>query len=135
MTQLLSQKKRYVKFTWSPPPLKSYYYGKVYSYLQYAILSWGGSYQSNLHRINVIHNNTVRLMGLKNFPVGVWISNAVIYKTFDLLQLKDIYNLELGKFMHKVHHNTLPKSLKNMFVSIDSVHRYPTSTSRRQEFY
>ena len=37
--------------------------------------------------------------------------------------------------MHKVHHNTLPKSLKNMFVSIDSVHRYPTSTSRRQEFY
>ena len=59
-------------------------------------------------------------MGLKNFPVGIWISNATIYKTFDLLQLKDIYNLELAKFMHKVHHNTLPKSLCNMFIRIDA---------------
>ena len=115
--------------------LKSFYYAKVYSYLQYAVLAWGGSSQSKLYRINIIHNNIVRLMGLKNFPVGIWISNATIYKTFDLLQLKDIYNLELAKFMHKVYHNTLPKSLCNMFRRIDSVHSYPTSSSRRREFF
>ena len=74
-------------------------------------------------------------MGLKNFPVGIRISNATIYKTFNLLQLNDIFNLELAKFMHKVHHNTLPKSLNNMFVRIDSVHRYPTSSSRNRQFY
>ena len=115
--------------------LKSFYYAKVYSYLQYAVLAWGGSSQSKLYRINIIHNNIVRLMGLKNFPVGIWISNATIYKTFDLLQLKDIYNLELAKFMHKFHNNTLPKSLCNMFIRIDTIHRYPTSSSRRREFF
>ena len=74
-------------------------------------------------------------MGLKNFPEGIRISNATIYKTFNILQLKDIYNLELAKFMHKVHYKYLPKSLNNMFVRIESIHRYPTSSSRNREFF
>ena len=88
-----------------------------------------------MRKTTVLHNNVVWLMGLKNIPVGIQILNATLFKTFDLLQLNDIYNLELGKFMHKVHHNTLPKSLNSMFVRIDSVHRYPTSSSRNREFY
>ena len=115
--------------------LKSFYYAKVYSYLQYAVLAWGGSSQSKMRKTTVLHNNIVRLMGLKNFPEGIRLSNATIFKTFDLLQLNDIFNLELAKFMHKVHHNALPNSLNNMFIRIESVHRYPTSTSRNTQFY
>ena len=115
--------------------LKKLLFCKGYYHLQYAILAWGGSSQARLHRINVIHNNIVRLMGLKNFPEGIRISNATIYKTFDLLQTKDIYNLELAKFMYKVHYKSLPESLNNMFVRIDSVHRYPTSSRRNREFF
>ena len=128
---IISKLRHYVNFDC----LKSYYYAKVFSYLQYAILAWGSSSQAKLHRINIIHNNIVRLMGLKNFPEGIRISNATIYKTFNILQLKDIYNLELAKFMHKVHHKSLPKSLNNMFVRIESIHRYPTSSSRNREFF
>ena len=73
--------------------LKSYYFAKVYSCLQYAILAWGGSNPSKLNRLNVIHNNITRLMVLKNLPNQIRIANATIYKSLNILQLKDIYSL------------------------------------------
>ena len=115
--------------------LKSYYFAKVYSCLQYAILAWGGSNPTKLHRLNVLHNNIIRLMVLKNLPENTRISNAAIYKSLNLLQLKDIYNLELGKFMQKVYYKALPFSLNSMFTRIDSVHRYTTSSSRNRVYY
>ena len=39
------------------------------------------------------------------------------------------------KFMHKVYHNNLPHCLNRMFTRIDTVHRYPTSSSRNRTFY
>ena len=91
----------------------------------YNMQSWPGEGAVNLSYTGLISYITISF--------GLW--EWKIYKTFDLLQLKDIYNLELAKFMHKVHHNTLPKSLCNMFIRIDSVHRYPTLSSRRREFF
>ena len=75
--------------------LRSYYFAKVYSCLQYAILALGGCNPSKLYRLNVIHNNIIRLMVLSNLPEQVRVSNATIYESLDILQLKDIYNLEL----------------------------------------
>ena len=74
-------------------------------------------------------------MVLSNLPEQVRVSNATIYKSLDILQLKDIYNLELGKFMHKAYYRALPLCLNNMFTRIDAVHRYPTSSSRNRVFY
>ena len=127
----MSRLRHYVNFEC----LKSYYYAKVYSCLQYAILAWGGSNPTKLHRLNVLHNNIVRLMVLKNLPSDLRISKATIYKSLDILQLKDIYHLELGKFMHKANYRALPLNLNNMFTRIDTVHRYPTSSSRNRVFY
>ena len=115
--------------------LKSYYFAKVYSCLQYGILAWGGSNQTKLHRINVIHNNILRLMVFRNFPDGIRISNDTLYKSLNLLQLKDIYKLELAKFMHKAYYSALPHCLNNMFTKIESIHRYPTSSSRNRVYY
>ena len=115
--------------------LKSYYYAKVYSILQYAVLAWGGSNPTKLHRLNVLHNKSIRLMVQKNLPENMRISNPAIFKSLNILQLKDIYSLELGKFMHKAYYRDLPDNLNNMFTRIDSVHRYPTSSSRNRVYY
>ena len=48
--------------------LKSFYFAKVYSKLQYAILAWGGCSDYKLRRLNVLHNNIIRIMTLKNMP-------------------------------------------------------------------
>lgn len=130
---IISKLQHYVNFDC----LKKFfcYFAKVYSYLQYAILAWGGSNQSELHRLNVLHNNIVRLMALKNsLPDVRQLLNITLYKTINLLQLKDIYNLELAKFMYKAHHQTLPHCLNSMFTRIDIVHWYPTSASRNTHY-
>ena len=54
-------------------------------------------------------------MAFHNFPEGVRISNDTLYKSLGLLQLKDIYNLELANFMHKTYYKALPHCLNNMF--------------------
>ena len=128
---IISKMRHYVNFSC----LKTFYYAKVFSYLQYAVLAWGGCNDSKLHRINVIHNNIVRLMALKNLPPNFRISNKTIYKTFDILQFSDIYKCEMAKFMHKAYHNTLPQCLNSIFIRLSTVHRYPTSSSRTQTFY
>ena len=128
---IISKMRHYVNFNC----LKSFYYAKVYSYLQYAVLAWGGCNETRLYRINVIHNNILRLMALKNLPPNFRISNKTIYKTFDILQFSDIYKCEMAKFMHKAYHKNLPHCLNRMFIPLDTVHRYPTSSSRSRTFY
>ena len=63
------------------------------------------------------------------------LSNATLYKSLNLLQLKDIYDLELAKFMHRAHQRTLPSNLNNMFTPINTVHRYPTSSVKSRVFF
>ena len=94
-----------------------------------------GIKNSKLHRINVLHNNIVRLMILSNMPGETRLSNDSIFKSLNLLKFKDIYRLELGKFMHKAYYNSLPECLNNMFNRISNIHRYPTSSSRSRVFY
>ena len=114
--------------------LKSFYYAKVYSKLQCAILAWGGCSDYKLRRLNVLHNNVIRIMTLKNMPSEVRLSTKTLFKSINILQLKDIFQLELAKFMHRASNNDLPHNLNQMFTRITSLHRYPTSSSRKRLF-
>ena len=73
-------------------------------------------------------------MTLKNMPPQVRLCTKTLYKSTNILQLKDIFQLELGKFMHQASSKNLPHSLNEMFTCITSVHRYPTSSSRNRVF-
>ena len=74
-------------------------------------------------------------IGFKNLPPDIRISDKTIYKTFSFLQLDDIYKCEMAKFMHKAFHRALPICLQSIFVRIDTLHSYPTSSSRNRTFY
>ena len=130
MSGFICKLRHYVSFDC----LKSFYYAKVYSKLQYAILAWGGSSDSKLHRLNVLHNNIIRILTLKNMPPEIRLSTKTLFKSIDILQLKDIFQLELGKFIYKATNNALPQGLNKMFTPITSIHRYPTSSSRKRVF-
>ena len=112
--------------------LKSFYYAKIYSKLQYAILAWGGCSESKFWRLNVLHNNVIQIMTLKNMPPQIRLSTKTLFKSVGTLQLKDIFQLELAKFMQKATKNDLLKNLNQMFTPISSIHRYPTSSSRKR---
>ena len=73
-------------------------------------------------------------MTLKNMPPQIRLSTKTLFKSVGILQLKDIFQLELAKFMQKATNNDLPKNLNQMFTPISSIHRYPTSSSRKRVF-
>ena len=62
--------------------------------MQYAILAWGGSNESKLQRINIIHNSIIRLLASHIAPRDFRLSNDTLYKFLNLLKLQDIYNFE-----------------------------------------
>ena len=67
-------------------------------------------------------------------PSQIRLSSKTLFKSVNILELKDIYQLELAKFMHKAANNDLPHNLNQMFTRISSMHRYPTSSSRKRVF-
>ena len=130
MSRFICKLRHYVSFEC----LRNFYYAKIYSKLQYAILAWGGCCEAKLNRLNVLHNNIIRILTLKNMPPLIRLSTKTLFKSINILQLKDIFHLELAKFMHKATNSDLPHNLNRMFTPISSVHRYPTSSSRNRVF-
>jgi len=51
-----------------------------------------------------------------------------------ILQLKDIYNLELSKFMYKYITSQLPATFYNYFKLITDVHSYNTRQIKTRQF-
>ena len=84
------------------------YYSLVYSHLIYGITAWGTANQRKLHEIEVKVNNIERTI-TKNKKFS---HVTFLYKKLNFLKLKDVYKLELTKFMHKLFHNKLPNVFK-----------------------
>ena len=80
--------------------LRALYFGHAYTYLQYAILAWGSTSESNLKRVKVLQNRVLRLMALHGPLDGVELNNNELYANLNLLKLSDIHRLETAKFMH-----------------------------------
>ena len=47
----------------------------------------------------------------------------MLYKSLNTLKVTDIYNLELGKFMHQLENNKIPYGFLN-FKKINEIHSY-----------
>jgi len=58
-----------------------------------------------------------------------------LYKKLNLLKLKDVYKLELAKFMHKLHNNKLPIIFQNNFSKTENIHSHKTRKSSNKANY
>jgi len=59
---------------------------------------------------------------------------STIYKIQKILQLKDIYNLEVSKFMNKYTTSQLPATFDNYFKLTTDVHSYNTRQVKTRQF-
>ena len=50
------------------------------------------------------------------------VKNNTLYHELKLLKVKDIYHLEMAKFMYLFHHNKLAKLFNQYFTSTKTVH-------------
>ena len=84
--------------------LRSVCYSLTYNHLQYAIGVWGGAGKTALKRLNVLHTKVLRAMTYSSYKSRV----SPLYKKLNLLKIDDIYILEKGKFMHRLHWGRIP---------------------------
>ena len=111
--------------------LSMLYYSLVNSHLIYGITAWGTAHQHKLHEIEVKLNNVVRTI-TKNKKFS---HVTFLYKKLNFLKLKDVYKLELTKFMHKLFHNKLPNVFKTKFIELINLHSHETRKPNKLFFY
>ena len=58
-----------------------------------------------------------------------------LYKKLNFLKIKDVYKLELAKFMHKLFSNKLPEMFQNSFTKIGNIHNYETRNNITANYF
>ena len=107
------------------------YYSIIYSRIKYGILSWGTASNSLLKKVEIRLNRILRVITNKSMytPVGI------LYKSLNTLKVTDIYNLELGKFIHQLENNKLPHVFLNFFKKINEIHSYETRLIKTSTYF
>ena len=106
------------------------YHSLFNSHLQYAILCWGSASITSLSRLQVLQNRAIRNM--TRSPRFFRLDNQ--YLNLRVLKVRDLYNLEVAKFMHSHFHGTLPRCFAPLFQEIGGLHRYDTRSTRRRNY-
>jgi len=111
--------------------LRMLYHNLINSRAQYGIIAWGRAASCHLQTISVVLNSAMRC-----FNTDKLLTNKVtiICKMQKILQLKDIYNLEVSKFMYKSTTSKLPATFNNYFKLITDVHSYNTRKIKIRQF-
>ena len=107
------------------------YYSFAFSRIQYGITIWGTASQNQVHEIEVRLNNIIRTITCSKKFAHV----TELYKKLNFLKVKDVYKLELAKFMHKLFNNKLPELFQNSFTKIGNVHNYETRNNITANYY
>ena len=82
----------------------------------------GITYSSYLHRIQILQNKAIRAIIDVDFKQEL----TPIYNQLEILKLKNVHTLALGKFMHQYSKASLPSSLSSLFFLVNNFHSYST---------
>ena len=92
--------------------LMNVYYALVYSYLRYSISVWGNASDAVLQPLQTIMNKALRILTFA--PFG-HIDLQPMFDHLKVLNVKQIFSLETGKFLFKSKNNMLPISIGGYF--------------------
>ena len=60
---------------------------------------------------------------------------TILYSRHKILEIPDLFQLSLAKFMYSFHNGGLPNHFDNYFAEIASVHKYQTRLASLQKYY
>ena len=115
-----------VKRSLSIGNLKLLYHSLVHSHLTYGTALWGSAYQYRLHKLEITQKKCMR--HICDVPYNT--HTNPLFKKLCIPRLKDIYKIQLCKFMYSYTHGKLPTPLLAIFSTNADVHNYNT----RQRF-
>ena len=102
--------------------LLSLYYTLVMPYLNYGILAWGNSCKTYLNKLLKLQKRAVRHICKTSFRH----SSIPLFRDLHILNVYNMYNLELGVFMYKYSIDDLPTIFKDYFTKRSQIHNRDT---------
>ena len=111
--------------------LKMLCFSLVHCHKKYSIVSWGIATNSIFQPLEVVHNNILRTIAYNNYGCHI----TPLYKSLNILKLRDIYKLELAKLMRKFHHEMLPTSFKDLSQKTAEVYCHNTRYATNQNYF
>ena len=99
-------------FCLSRRALRTLYHALVYPYLHYCVTVWGSTYPSNLNRLVFLQKWVTRTINKASFDAHT----DPIFKELMIFKPKDIYLINLGKFIFSI--------LNNSILRVNQVHGY-----------
>ena len=103
--------------------LRILYYSLFYPHIKYGIVIWGSTYKSYLKRLEVIQNKAIyAITKTKSYKQKL----APLYHKLEILPIRQLYKIEIAKFMHKLSTSSLPQPLLDQFSMVNLRHSYST---------
>ena len=105
----------------------SVYYSLFYSKISYGIMCWGHARHEVLNQIRVMQNKIVKTMLFQ--PIDSRI--RPLFASLNLLNVNDIFKVEVAKHVHKFICNTLPDVFKEQYNLISATRTIRTRAAGR----
>ena len=102
--------------------LHSLYCTFISPYLNYGILVWGNTCKTYLDKLIKLQKWAVRIISNSHYRSH----SKPLFSRYNLLNVEDMYSLELGVFMFKYSINELPHIYVNYFSKRSDIHNYQT---------
>ena len=112
--------------------LISVYYNLAYSYLQYAILCRGNASTKELNKLQVRQNRLLKTI-TNSFQLKTRLKP--LFQQLNFLKVDSIFEMEVAKFMGKMHNNQIPKVFLPSLRRISATHWYTTCNAVSDKFY
>jgi hypothetical protein len=127
-----------------PKLLKNIYYCLVYSHVSYGIHAWGSACSKEIEKILKLQKKAARILTGKQYfqiygePASPLPSAEPLFKELKILMFKDIFALNVVKFVFKTLRNESPAIFSDWFTYSHSVHSHATTSAaiiNRQEYF
>jgi hypothetical protein len=104
--------------------LHSLYCTLILPYLNYGILAWGNANKLYLDKIFKLQKRASRIITNNDYRSH----SAPFFQKLNILNVNDMYKLELCTFMFKHFNNQLPETFTSYFLKQSKLHNYSTRT-------
>ena len=105
------------------------YYSLIHPHLTYCITTWGGAPKSTLDSIIKLQKKSIRIISNSAYDSHT----APIFANLKILNLNNLYNLNLAISLHKIINKKTIGS--DLFLNISNLHNYNTRLSSTHNFY
>ena len=114
-----------VKYILPSSALKSLYYAMIQPHLSYGILAWGQS--SKVEKLFKLQKRAVRVICRKPYAHH----SEPLFKSEEILKLRDHHTLSVLLFMHDYTYNRLPRSFNHLYKRVEDVRKRSTRQTNR----